>query len=277
LDIYIRIKKRKSYESSKRKNKKNQTRYTRLRDYFDILQVLNIQGYESMFVSQNDFYRIFKNELLLHTEEQNITEFLEHVITYFKDMKLRNISIEDSRFDSQYRTWLFMIREVIEKSYFGSILKEYLIQRYELKKAGYFRKEEDAHHLFLSERQYQKFHSPIEPYIVNGWLERILEQCEIERYDGTLNLFTKHNIKRTLSIHTFRHTYITYRIGYESMYELFNQSSLAQLKKEVGHVIDSEVTLSRYYFLDQKRNARANTAIYKFLVKHIKKDDAGGE
>ncbi|WP_427108190.1 hypothetical protein [Lysinibacillus xylanilyticus] len=277
LDFYIRIKKRRNYESSTRKNKKNETRYIRLRDHYDLVNVLDLDGYGSIFVQQLDIYQQFKNELFLYTKEQHPTEFIENIISYYKEMKSKGIVIDDPNFDAQYRTWIYLIREIIEKSYFGTILKEHLIERHQKIKFNQFNKNENKEYLFLSEREYRRVYKPLEPYVVNDWLNKIFENCEISRYDGDLNLFTKHNIKRTLSVHTFRHTYITYRIGFESLSGVFNFSSIAQLKKEVGHVLDSEVTLSRYYFLDKNRKKKARSAIYQFLRGKILKDNNGGE
>lgn len=253
FNFYIRIKKRSEYETSRRKNKSKKTRFIRLRDVYNYSDLFDS---EEMFISMEEVISIFKNEILINTNSKNIKEILEHILAEKENSNI---------------VWLEMFREAIESSMFGRMLKEYLIHRFNVLKKGKFEDERGKDHLFFNEKEYLNFIKPVEPYVIDNLFTQVLLEEKINPYTRNRNVFTKHNVKKSLSLHSFRHTYITYRIGFENINGNFSASSLANLKKEVGHINESDITLKVYYFLDVEREERGRSAIYNFIKNKLSK------
>ncbi|UDK97568.1 hypothetical protein EYB33_15185 [Lysinibacillus sphaericus] len=247
FNFHIRVKKRSEYETSRRKNKSKKTRFIRLRDVYNYSELFD-SG--EMFISMEEVIKIFKNEILINTKSKNIKEILEHIL---------------SKKEKSNIVWLEMFRDAIESSLFGRLLKEYLIHRFKVLKKGKFADERGKDHLFINDKEYLNFIKPWEPYVIDNLFTKVLLEEKINPHTRNRNVFTKHNVKKSLSLHSFRHTYITYRIGFENINGNFSASSLANLKKEVGHIKESDITLKVYYFLDVEREERGRSAIYNFI------------
>lgn len=269
LDFYIRIDKRNGkYESNRRKNKKNEVRLVKLRDYYNFPQILSL-NVNSLFIETEDLTKLFAYDLTLHNKYEDIYNFTEEIIRYHINKKEEGYDIDHPNYSRNNKEWILLLRETIEKCWFGKLLRTFLIERYKLMKQQETKREVDNHFLFLMKRPYKGFIGPYEPSSVREWFKHICIEKNINRLHYTPNIFTGHLVKKSLGVHSFRHTYITCRIGNETLNGDFDRASLANLQKEIGHVDQSLVTTTRYYYLDRERKKRTSTAIYKFLQKNI--------
>lgn len=269
LDFYIRIDKRNGrYESSRRKNKKNEVRIVKLRDYNDFPEILSLSN-SNIFIDSAELTRLFAYDLTIHNKNEDIFDFIEKIIRYHMTQRAKGIKINDPNYNSNHRDWILLLRKIIEECWLGNLLRTYLIERYKLVIEKVTNREIDNHFLFLMKKPYKGYIGPHEPSAVREWFKQICNEKGINRLNYTPNIFTGHLVKNSLSVHSFRHTYVTCRIGHETLNGKFDRASLANLQKEIGHVEQSLVTTTRYYYLDRDRKKRATSAIYKFLQTHI--------
>ncbi|MFB5197627.1 hypothetical protein ACE198_22410 [Neobacillus sp. KR4-4] len=264
LNFHVRVKKRLAYEDKRRENKKAGERHTRLRDVYNIPELLE-QECESIFVTPVDFFKMFHGELIQNSDlMKDPFHIVDETIGYYRDCKEQGIVVTDSSFSMEHKVKLQKIRSLIDNSWFGKLLRNYLIERHLIlkeKKPIGLRK----HFLFVNPETEKA--SPFISQTPLKWLDNICNNQNIKR--NTFEHYNKalgHKIKNDLSLHSFRHTYISARIGKEAKEGMYNP---ANLKKEIGHTPNSQVTETVYYWADRDTKKEAKTAFYRYLEKNI--------
>lgn len=266
LEFNIRIAKRPSYESKRRKNKSKTARITPLRDFFELPKLLALNE-DTIFVNQKYFLKSFYNEIIIEKKERNPFELVEDIMMYHVEQKRQGIDVEDSRYAAKYRYMLEKLRDVFNNCWFGNLLRTYLIERQLLlnkigKKQGI-----NGDYLFINMKINKG--SPIEPETVNtSWFDVICNKVEpkLIRASYIPNKILGHAKKNDLTTHSFRHTYISSRICIESEEGRYND---ALLKREIGHVPTSTVTETIYFFSDGEKTNKAITKLFRYMKEHI--------
>lgn len=262
LDFKIRIKKRIKYESKRRKNKSKKTRYTTLKDYFGFSSILGLESKEFLIDPQK-VEESFRRQCML--KKQDTYTLIKASMNYYLTQKQKGLDdIEDPRFDPSYREIIYKIRSLIEESEFGKLLRIYLIKRHLLFKKYGDDTSFNSHYLFVNFRVNKT--SSIEPDTIRNWFKKCTDDGEIDRYLFYPLPILKHSLKPDLTPHSFRHTYISARIMYETELSIYNDASL---KRDVGHVPNSQVTHTVYFFKDTERRKNAKLAIYKTLKEKV--------
>lgn len=273
LEFGIKIVKRTAYESKSRKNKTETSRFPILRDYFQLPKLLGLEC-GSIFVQPMQIVETFFNDMIIHHKERNPADFLRMVVDRHKNELEKGYDINHSCYDYQVRDWIFRIRKLIDSSWFGSLLKDYLVDReILLKNIKMDQKRELGRIRFLGHFLFVNFKvnkgAGIAPNTIRErWFKEICKQSGIDRDAVPNNDIIKHSKKADLTIHSYRHTYISMRINNEANGD-FSQISLAQLKKDVGHVPSSTVAETVYYFADIERKKQTYTKVFEELSKNI--------
>lgn len=262
--FFVKIKKRLAYEENRRENKKAGERHTRLRDVYDLPGLLELDC-ESIFVRPNDFFECFHGEVIQNPDlMKDPFQIVDETIRYYRECKKQGIKLSDSDFSMEHKVKLQKFRTLIDNSWFGKLLRNYLIERHLLlqkKNPEGLRK----HFLFVNPETENA--SPFISQTPLKWLDTICKNQGIKR--NTFEHYNKahgHKIKNDLALHSFRHTYISARIGKETKEAKYNP---ANLKKEIGHVPNSQVTETVYYWADRDSKKEAKTAFYRYLEKNI--------
>ncbi|PFH92655.1 hypothetical protein [Bacillus sp. AFS088145] len=265
LNFFVKVKKRLAYEESRRENKKAEERHIKLRDVYNLPELLDLDC-ESIFVRPIDFFKMFQGEIIQNTELlKDPFKIVDETICYYMNCTKQGIKMSDINFSMEHRLKLKKIRSLIDNSWFGKLLRNYFIERHlllEEKKPIALRQ----HYLFINPESENA--SPFISQIPLKWLNEICKNQDIKR--NTYEHYNKahgHKIKNDLSLHSFRHTYISARIGKEVKEGTYNP---ANLKREVGHVQNSQVTETVYYWADNVSKKEASTAFYRYLEKNIK-------
>ncbi|RAS83085.1 hypothetical protein [Priestia endophytica] len=268
LEFELRIAKRIAYEvSGVRANKSSSTRFVRLYDYFELPKLLNLDC-ESIFVTPKQIINCFREDIILEKLEQSPERLIPKIMDYHKRQLIRGIHIDDKEYDPLYKNWIERIRLLLDSCWFGALLKEYLVERKLIVEEVAHKKTLLSHYLFLNMRNNKGF--PITPNTIREyWFNKICEQEGIERYGVPVNDIVMHYKKGDITVHSFRHTYISMRIKEEGLKGDFNRINLANLKKDVGHVPSSEVAETVYYFADSKYKAEVYTKVFAELKTHL--------
>lgn len=272
LEFCIKIVKRPLYEAKGRKNKTLKSRFIILKDCFELPKILDLE-LSNIFIEPRDIIKCFYKDILLNDMEKKPWDFVEMVMDRHLEEIRKGYTIEDSEYDYQVKDWVFRLRQLIEDSWFGNLLKDYLIERElmmkELKVSGGWTAQSiNQNYLFIGFRNNKG--KPLFPNTIREqWFKKICDQERIIRYKSVGDEIFKHSRKPDLTVHSFRHTYISMRINLESMEGEFSKVNLANLKKDVGHIPSSTVTETIYYFADDKKNQKVYTKIFESLVSNI--------
>jgi integrase len=265
LQFYVKVKKRPAYEDKRRKNKKDGERDTMLRDVFVLPELLELNS-DSIFIKPENFFEMFRGEIIQRPGSANDPFIiLEETINYYRDCNRKGIELSDSNFSLEHKIKLQKIRSLIDNSWFGGLLRNHLIERHILqkeKKPIGLKKD----YLFINPNTANA--GPFISQIPLSWLNAICKNQDIKR--NTLEHYNKahgHKIKNDLTLHSFRHTYISARIGKETREGRYNP---ANLKKEVGHTPNSQVTETVYYWAEHDSKKETKTAFYRYLEKNLK-------
>ncbi|MCM3116329.1 hypothetical protein M3610_13575 [Neobacillus sp. MER 74] len=264
LSFYVRVKKRKSYEEKRRENKTAGERDTRLRDVYDFSELLELDC-KSIFVRPDDFFKMFQGEIIENPDLiKDPFQIVDEIITYYRNCKEQGINLSDSNFSMEHKIKLQKIRTLIDNSWFGKLFRNYLIERHLLLKE---KKPKGIKKDFLFVNPETENASPFISQTPLKWLDTICKIQGIKR--NTFEHYNKahgHKIKNDLTLHSLRHTYISARIGKEIKEGKYNP---ANLKKEIGHTPNSQVTETVYYWADRNSKKEAKTAFYRYLEKNI--------
>ncbi|MFB5281822.1 hypothetical protein [Peribacillus sp. Hz7] len=266
LEFNIRIAKRRLYESKRRRNKSKTPRITPLRDYFDLPDLLNL-NIDTIFVNQTDFIKLLEKEIILEKKEKNPYDLVKEIMLYHYEQSRKGISVDDPRYSSKYRYMIQKIRKLLDNSWLGNLIRTYLIERQLLLNTINPRREIDKDYLFINQKINKG--SAIEPDTVNTtWFKSICEKVEpkIMRALYEPNKVLKHAMKKDLTTHSFRHTYISSRICIETEKGKYND---ALLKKEVGHVPTSTVAETVYFFSDSEKIKEARIKLFRYMKDNI--------
>lgn len=266
LEFKIRVAKRPSYESKRRKNKARKARMTPLRDFFELPKLLDLKE-DTILVNHKYFLESFYNEIILEKKERNPFELVEDIMMYHAEQKRQGIEVEDPRYAAKYRYMLEKLREVFNNCWFGNILRKYLIERQLLLNKIEQKRVVNSDYLFINLKINKG--SPIEPETVNTtWFNVICDKVEpkLIRTSYTPNKILGHAKKNDLTTHSFRHTYISARICLETEEGRYND---ALLKREIGHVATSTVAETIYFFSDGEKTNKAITKLFRYMKEHM--------
>lgn len=266
LGFSVRVAKRRAYETRRRSNKSEKTRITPLRDYFELPGILGLNSM-SIFVEPQDVFEAFQNEIVLEKKEANPYKVIEEVMHYTNDQKAKGINTLDDRFDKSCLYRIEKIRKLIENSSFGGLLRHYLIERQLLFTHNRVKNYLDNHFLFIN-MKINKCSPMIGQTIEKYWLDPICREHSIQRASYIPNKILKHSYKKNITLHSFRHTYISARITILSKKGEYND---ALLKHEVGHRKDSTIAETTYFFSDAEKIKEAQTIVFKHLRSRLEK------
>ncbi len=263
LNFGLRIVKRPSYEAAGRKNKTKKSRFPILRDYFEFPKIIG-EDCDNIFIKPKDIVKCFYDDMVLTGFSDNSSKFIQMVMHRHYDHLSSGILISDSRnYNHEVKRWIEKIRGLIESCWFGQLLREYLIERALLlsnlkfdDKAKY-----NKHYLFVNFKN-NKGNAMLPNTIRSEWLNKICEEERISRYRNPQNSVVRHAKKADLTIHSFRHTYISMRINHEVLKSQFSQINLATLKRDVGHIPTSTVAETIYYFGEIDETEKIYTKVF---------------
>lgn len=269
LEFKIKIVKRFAYEDKLRKNKTSVSRFPTLKDYFDLPTILNLNC-DSIFVQPKDVVNIFRDAIILNKMEENPRNLIKRIMEYHSNSINKGIDIENNSYDIEIKDWIFRIRRLIEDSWLGQVIRKYLIERHLVQLRS--NNKNPLHRDFLFINLKINKGKPMLPQTVREyWFKKICMDVEISRYGIPVNEIFNHSKKADLTIHSFRHTYISMRINSEALDGDFSRVNLANLKKDIGHVVSSNVAEVVYYFADLERKKTIYTKVFKSLSQNIEK------
>lgn len=258
LNFQLRIVKRPSVESTERRNKTRFTREITLKDYFDVPEFLNLKK-NTVFIDPKDVIAEFQEEAILRRLDSPL-QIVSETMEYHAKQKRNGVPF--NQYEGRYQVNILKLRSIIDKSFFGQLLCKYLIERHLL-----FIKHKLTESSYLFVNMKRNKGKPISPKTIrDDWFNRICKEQDIVRSDYKVDKRLSHNYKNTLTVHSFRHTYITFRIYVESQKGVLN---MASLRKEVGHVEDSYVTECVYFILDRNRVQKGFSRLYQFVLENV--------
>jgi integrase len=272
LQFSVKIEKRRAYETKRRSNKSEKTRVTPFTDYYALPELLELKC-KSIFVEAYEIKKEFSKEIILSEREMNPSKLIEDIMLYTNEQKLKGISTLDKRFDKTYLYLIEKIRKLIETTWFGGVLRHYLIERQLLLKNYKPSNHLYNDYLFIN-MKINKCSPMIGQTIETYWLDPICKEHSIERSSYIPNEILKHSYKKNITLHSFRHSYISTRIQIESLAGTFNEASL---KHEIGHSKDSILTETTYFFSDREKIKEAQTKVFRFLKDQLEKNSKVNE
>ncbi|CAM3977325.1 hypothetical protein FO499_27195 [Bacillus anthracis] len=265
LNFTLRFAKRSLYESARRKNKTKTPRITVLKDYFSLPDLLDIKC-KSIFITQEDIEKTFEKELILESREKAPAEFIKDIMVYHYEQKRKGISIFDPEYSSIYSYRIQKIRKLIDRSWLGNLIRQYLIERHLLFEK-HINNQINRDYFFINLKNNKC--NPIEPQTVEiHWFDKICSSIEpkIVRDLYIPNRVLQHAKKKGLSVHSFRHTYISARITLETKSCIYND---ALMKREIGHVPTSTVAATTYFFSNGEVIKEAQTKLFNYMRENI--------
>ncbi len=269
LEFQLKVVKRPAYESKLRRNKTSTSRFQRLKDHFELPVILDL-GLESIFVQPKDIVCEFRDAIILNKKEDDIRGFMKSIMDYHSECTRKGIGLNNHLYDYQYKDWVIKIRKLIDNSWFGSVMREYLIERHLVQKG--IQKEKKLsickNYLFVNLKDNKG--QPITPQVIRQyWFMPICDENQIMRYGIPINKLVNHAKKADLTVHSFRHTHISMRINNEALNGDFSRVNLANLKKDIGHVPSSTVAETVYYFSDLERKKQTYSKVFSSLLSNI--------